>query len=732
MCRFSVRILFNEYYGILGFCMSKPAFKPSLAKELNLREAAQTGDLQSVKSLIAEGINVNAIGLKTRRTALHWAAKHKHYRIVESLLRVGADQLLQDKDKKTALDLAEKQKDNDSVIDLLRNQFVMKTKEDYEKMDSEIEPKYLKEINEDNVALAMERLQKKLEMDGHGYFKILKKYMNLVELYAETLLPEVLKVPEKKNEKENQGLCLRILNYLLGTEKQVDQYLEKMTKDNKDTIIQRLQLKDIITHHFSLVHSTFALLNKSRLIYGIPNQCRKVDIPYENKILIMIAGLIIEHVRFNKQLQSQLIKNLEYIKTHVIQDIDQELKKLLSKSLKGLGLKAKSNLDSLKSTLRENFTEVLSNPLGFFDFLDTYFSDRVLQYYDLYSQISKNAHGNTELYTAELMAHSKKYKDAIVPSFVKYFNDIQGLIQKVIIEKDESVIRYGLLLYGENLEKAAVRKEFKKEIKHATDDCISEKKQSFAKFFIISPDNLFGIYMFGQDLLRGTQEVLSNVENFSKDHLKQSAQSLREQFVKNLNIQFGNFESNLVGNFEAVRLKEKQFLKEQEQQKRMKEDEDKNKSEAILFQKRSLDAKLILEQKEKDELKHKICEKICQKKDEKLLKLIINILNTSSLNVLKTEFYACLIKMAIPGSEKIQSNKAKVISNKLTLTMGKFYSFTIHERHGRDNFELIDQNCITDLRKMLESIGINKHNFWENVNKYASNVKANLGSVDNS
>jgi len=59
--------------------------------EEKLREAACFGDIDGVKDLISKGVNVNSQHDINGWTALHWAAKRNHLKIVNLLCNHGAD-----------------------------------------------------------------------------------------------------------------------------------------------------------------------------------------------------------------------------------------------------------------------------------------------------------------------------------------------------------------------------------------------------------------------------------------------------------------------------------------------------------------------------------------------------------------------------------------------------------------------------------------------------------------
>ncbi|XP_071444743.1 ankyrin repeat domain-containing protein 40-like [Hetaerina americana] len=64
---------------------------PSKELEEKLRQASSLGDEQSVRILLATGININAQHPVNGWTALHWASKRAHANIISLLLKHGAD-----------------------------------------------------------------------------------------------------------------------------------------------------------------------------------------------------------------------------------------------------------------------------------------------------------------------------------------------------------------------------------------------------------------------------------------------------------------------------------------------------------------------------------------------------------------------------------------------------------------------------------------------------------------
>lgn len=76
---------------------------PSKELEEKLRQASCVGDEQSVRILLASGININAQHPVNGWTALHWASKRGHQNIISILLKHGADKRAVSKKGETAL-----------------------------------------------------------------------------------------------------------------------------------------------------------------------------------------------------------------------------------------------------------------------------------------------------------------------------------------------------------------------------------------------------------------------------------------------------------------------------------------------------------------------------------------------------------------------------------------------------------------------------------------------------
>lgn len=77
--------------------------------EKALRVAANSGDLSAVKLLIAHGVNINAAGPESGKTALHQAVQKKHHSIVRFLIIVGANVNIEDTLGKKAAEYADQQ-----------------------------------------------------------------------------------------------------------------------------------------------------------------------------------------------------------------------------------------------------------------------------------------------------------------------------------------------------------------------------------------------------------------------------------------------------------------------------------------------------------------------------------------------------------------------------------------------------------------------------------------------
>ena len=95
-----------------GPVAGKPADQASLPKgppyglEQDLSRAAERGDIQRVRSLVAKGVSIHARDDGWQRTPLHFAAEAGHREIAEFLIAAGADVNARDPDNTTPLHLA--------------------------------------------------------------------------------------------------------------------------------------------------------------------------------------------------------------------------------------------------------------------------------------------------------------------------------------------------------------------------------------------------------------------------------------------------------------------------------------------------------------------------------------------------------------------------------------------------------------------------------------------------
>lgn len=74
--------------------------------ESPLIRAAHNGHMQTVKFLVEQGANVNALDMGDN-SALHWAAMRGHVEIVKFLTEQGADKTLRNKQEKLPIDLCQ-------------------------------------------------------------------------------------------------------------------------------------------------------------------------------------------------------------------------------------------------------------------------------------------------------------------------------------------------------------------------------------------------------------------------------------------------------------------------------------------------------------------------------------------------------------------------------------------------------------------------------------------------
>jgi GTPase SAR1 family protein len=77
------------------------------ASEKQFRTAAASNNMALLKKLLAEGVNINAAGPDTNKTALHWAVEKGHINVIEYLLSNGADYNAQNNQELSSLLLAQ-------------------------------------------------------------------------------------------------------------------------------------------------------------------------------------------------------------------------------------------------------------------------------------------------------------------------------------------------------------------------------------------------------------------------------------------------------------------------------------------------------------------------------------------------------------------------------------------------------------------------------------------------
>ena len=86
--------------------------------ERALRGAAANNDLAAAKFLITQGVNIDAVGPESGKTALHQAVQKKHLTMIELLINANADTHIEDFSGKKAINYAE----NDSALMSLFNE----------------------------------------------------------------------------------------------------------------------------------------------------------------------------------------------------------------------------------------------------------------------------------------------------------------------------------------------------------------------------------------------------------------------------------------------------------------------------------------------------------------------------------------------------------------------------------------------------------------------------------
>ncbi|MEM9569377.1 MAG: ankyrin repeat domain-containing protein [Bacteroidota bacterium] len=97
------KIIYTAFFLLVAFTHSLQAYNYRYI-DTQLRDAAQEGDLELVKSLIEQGADVNAVDAVFWRTPLNVSAKAGHFDVVKYLVKKGADVHYKDRTGQTALD----------------------------------------------------------------------------------------------------------------------------------------------------------------------------------------------------------------------------------------------------------------------------------------------------------------------------------------------------------------------------------------------------------------------------------------------------------------------------------------------------------------------------------------------------------------------------------------------------------------------------------------------------
>lgn len=711
--------------------------------ELKLRQAAQKGDFATVNSLITPPAvtNVNEPGDKSGRTALHWSAKQGHANICEALLKAGAGPslLMKDSDGKSPLDLAIFEK-NDSITKLLLEWSGLASEEERKK--------------------AVDTINSGDSNDAFDYTKV-KPALHSLKATALINSKELAEWGHKYVELVNKNMnAIGKRFYFIQT--------GKTPKDlNNITEEEELKLQQDVRRYFPL----------DTLIIKHCDDLNRYSSTVELSFLCLeaVTSIFICYSKFSRELDDA-IAQLQEPRVQPVKNffINKDELKQYNKIIRKLLNMAKTNLANTIVTLEKGLVPLLINPKGFIEFINNYFPGNLTDGFDPHvvmnelrekKQIDKNqvnllyAEANDlpldvrkeappsslsnmwevrrRRETAEVLRKIAREQSVAKGNFtsriMKYYKDILAKISDLIATHKDEIIKLHLLQNG-----PADKKE---------DDVINQFQQNVQStilklvignmFPLSHPDTplhssfLHTFYISGYHLYSKIEKALSKVTPTIQEQIKQIIDENSKTLAKAMQ---GSTLAPYQGpTFEEVRAKEKQVAKQKEAEARGAEASMRQQQAAILYQRELEDKKSMEEKQAKEKCAAELLSKL-NLKDSKSITIIMNILKPKSkdiqqsLELKKSDFFALVTKLEIPGCEGIKLNRT-TCENSLTLVLGRFYSFTYDPRHGKDRADFVDKFTISHLKSMFEAVGITATTFLTLASQYAKKGVPNSSHV---
>ena len=313
--------------------------------ELELRKTAQEGDLTRVTALLSKGkIDVNATGTgKTKRTALHWAAKCGHVQVSEVLLKAGARSslLVRDSDGKTPSDLAALAKDNGQVTALLLQWSGLGEDRDKKMLADELKStNEIAKFNYNKLRPAIYHLKKSIESTIIDLHRFYKRYKAIIVKNEKNIKKQIYKTTTKRN----------IAN------------LETISKEDEIKLNQEFarmfQVDLQVNRHIDYLSGMYGMVE---------------SITYLKE---SITGLYIANTQFKKNINDFKLQ----IETPFGQGLDTfipdktELKKC-KKYIDKIFQIVSNSLEDITASMEKGFASLLVDSKGFIEYLNKYFSD---------------------------------------------------------------------------------------------------------------------------------------------------------------------------------------------------------------------------------------------------------------------------------------------------------------------------------------------------------------------
>lgn len=673
--------------------------------EYILRLASQKGDLKNIQIILEEnkakliGIDVNARGQGSGRTALFWATAYGHCKIAETLLNFAADPSIPGKSFETK-DV--KRKEETPLSMALRHSNLDKNN-----------GKAMVELFKKHTAAHKVKVNITQYFSGQGTIssdfreqnkiKLLKYIISLAK-YMNTKPSDFIEATKNFNKFLTDWIMeiIKITNALHNSDNPIN------------SISFQSKLKDV-DGHTKLIEDFCKILQFFNLSLGsfMNNQMGGI----ENIIIFQIAEFI--------QFRRKFLESIELTRTTLESilasaQINNEKRRILKKQYKKQIFQIKEfvlgHLEELLRLIQRCMRNAIVDPAGFINFIDAYFPGGKISKLTFIGELIQKDHAANQIVSTDdvQLAKMKNSDDlnykiiqgilGYLPELERYTLDLKTQVEKIAKEnKDSFDILHTYGSKDSSFPQKTMISIFQQSLDIHLQDAITKQKD------IIKNNKayrtiLFEIFNFGT-LIRsslkqmaegGLKDFFADVTSISQNLEK----AILGQNQRMSQIQIPTFEDALA---EDMTFKEKQYHEEQERRAKRKLEREQKAKEADLIEKKKDHEKIKALQN--TVLVEMLFRRLYPEKNNRIfIDQLIGILSHKTTTMKKKAFFVLIKQLKIKGYELIKADNESVEGNSVTLTLGQ-KSLTLHTRHGRDREEELDPNVIKEFRDMLGDLG---------------------------